>query len=197
MNSAKTPDEFFANQTQWSTSLRKFREILLKTDLEETIKWGVPVYTLEGKHVVGVCGFKSYVGIWFYQGALLSDPAGFLINASEGKTKALRQLRFTSEKEIDYNLVRRYIAEAITNQKSGREIKPEKEKPLVIPDELLVALEKDANLKLCFESITKFRQREYAEYIGEPVRPETRLTRLDKAIPMIREKVGLNDKYRK
>jgi len=132
MNSVKTADEFFASQTQWSDSLLKFREILLKTDLEETIKWGAPVYTLEGKHIVGVCGFKSYVGIWFYQGALLSDPQSALINANEAKTKALRQMRFTSEETIDYHMVRRYVDEAIANQKAGREIKPDMAKPLVI-----------------------------------------------------------------
>ncbi len=197
MNSAKTPDEFFANQTQWSTSLLKFREILLKTDLEETIKWGAPIYTLEGKHVIGVCGFKSYVGMWFYQGALLSDPTGVLVNANEAKTKALRQMRFTSEEAIDYDMVRRYISEAIANQKAGREIKPDKNKPLLIPDELKHALEVDTDLALGFNSLSLSCRREYAEYIAEPVKPETRLKRLKKILPMLREKVGLNDKYRK
>jgi uncharacterized protein YdeI (YjbR/CyaY-like superfamily) len=39
---------------------------------------------------VGIGGFKSYFGLWFHQGALLTDKAGVLINAQEGRTKALR-----------------------------------------------------------------------------------------------------------
>jgi uncharacterized protein YdeI (YjbR/CyaY-like superfamily) len=43
--------------------------------------------------VVGIGSFKSYFGLWFHQGALLSDDENVLINAQEGKTKALRQWR--------------------------------------------------------------------------------------------------------
>jgi len=197
MNSVKNPDEFFSSQTRWANALLKFREILLKTSLEETIKWGTPVYVLDGKHIVGMGVFKSYIGLWFYQGALLSDPQSVLINANEAKTKALRQLRFPSEEAIDYDMVHRYISEAIANQKAGREIKPDKEKPLIIPGELDVAMKKDADLKECFDSLNLTRRREYAEYVGDPVRPETRLNRLEKVIPMIKDRIGLNDKYRK
>ena len=61
----------------------------METELLETIKWGVPVYTLNDKNVLGMGAFKSYVGIWFFQGAFLDDPQKKLINAQEGKTKAL------------------------------------------------------------------------------------------------------------
>ena len=66
----------------------KFREIILATELAETIKWGIPVYTLGGKNVLEMCAFQSYVGIWFYQGSFLNDPNKKLVNAREGKTKA-------------------------------------------------------------------------------------------------------------
>jgi len=197
MKVVKTVDEFFDSQEKWNNALNKFREILLKTDLEETLKWGTPVYALDGKHVVGMGVFKSYVGLWFYQGALLSDPQSVLINANEAKTKALRQMRFTSEDTIDFDMVRRYISEAIANQKAGREIKPDKEKPLIIPEELEQAMKIDPELKECFVSINLTKRREYAEYVGDPVRPDTRQKRLEKVIPMIKDRIGLNDKYRK
>lgn len=197
MKSFETADEFFSSQTSWRSVLLRFREILQKMELEETIKWGGPVYTLAGKNVVGIGVFKSYVGLWFYQGVFLSDPYNVLVSGSEGKTIAQRQLRFESEEEVDFTLVKRYVAEAIANQKAGKEIKPEKSKVLTIPDELAQVLVNHEVLKTSFESLTPFKQREYAEYIGEPIRPETRLNRLDKVIPMIKDRIGLNDKYRK
>jgi uncharacterized protein YdeI (YjbR/CyaY-like superfamily) len=115
MQSNKTVEEFLVKQDQWKESLMHLRELLLETELVETIKWGIPVYTINGKNVVGMGSFKSYVGIWFYQGAFLKDPNNVLVNAQEGKTEALRQLRFTSFGEIDYKLVKTYINEAIQN----------------------------------------------------------------------------------
>jgi len=69
--------------------------------MTETIKWSAPVYTFEGKNLVGLGAFKSYVGLWFFQGSLLNDKKKKLINAQEGKIKALRQWRFNSVKEIE------------------------------------------------------------------------------------------------
>lgn len=148
-------------QDKWKESLMRFREILVATELTETIKWGVPVYTLNGKHVAGIGAFKSYVGIWFFQGAFLKDPHKKLVNAQKGK-----------------------------------EIKPYKKKPLIIPDELNAKIEMDQELKTGFDELSLSKQREYAEYISETKREETKLKRLEKIIPMIKEKIGLSDKYR-
>ena len=63
MQSIKTVEGFIEKQSRWNGPLQKFREILLETELLETIKWGVPVYTLNGKSVLGMGAFKSYVGI--------------------------------------------------------------------------------------------------------------------------------------
>jgi len=197
MQSIKTVEGFIEKQSRWKEPLQKFREILLETELLETIKWGAPVYTLNGMHVAGIGAFKTYVGVWFFQGAFLKDPHKKLINAQEGKTKALRQLRFSSEEAVDYYLVKEYVEEAIQNQKEGKELKPDEKKPLILPDELNEKFEIDKELKACFDELSPFKQREYAEYISEAKRADTKRKRLEKIIPMIKEKIGLNDKYRK
>jgi len=48
-----------------------------------------------------------------------------------------------------------------------------------------------------FDSFSLSKKRDFAEYISEPKRPETKLTRLDKIVPMILKGIGLNDKYLK
>jgi uncharacterized protein YdeI (YjbR/CyaY-like superfamily) len=196
MPTLNTVDDFLAQQDRWKAHLVKFRQILLQTELEETIKWGMPVYTLNGKHVVGIGAFKSYVGMWFYQGAFLKDEKKVLINAQEGKTKAQRQMRFTYEDEVDYALVKAYIEEAIQNQKAGKELKPDTNKPLEIPAELQAAIEGDSDLQNAFKKFSPGKQREFAAYISEVKQEATRQKRIEKIIPMIREGIGLNDKYR-
>lgn len=197
MQSIKTVEGFIARHDKWKEPLLKFREIMLATELTETIKWGSPVYTLGGKHVAGMGAFKSYVGIWFFQWAFLKDPYKKLINAQEGKTLALRQLRFATNEELDYELVKEYVAEAIQNQKEGKEIKPDLKKPLVIPDELKAKFESDKELKKCFRELTLSKQREYAEYISDAKREETKQKRIEKIIPMIKKKIGMSDKYKR
>lgn len=195
MKMAKTVEEYLSWHPDYKDELKKLREILSKTELVETVKWGMPTYTVNNKNVVGLGAFKSYVGIWFFNGTFMSDPAGKLLNAQEGKTQGMRQWRFSTVDEIDPKLVLQYLEEAIKNQKEGKEIKPEK-KPLVIPDELKEALASDAELSEIFDQLTLTNKRDFADYIQEAKREETKQKRLDKIIPMIRDGVGLNDKYK-
>jgi uncharacterized protein YdeI (YjbR/CyaY-like superfamily) len=194
---AKTVEEYLENHSQQQSTLEVLRDILLKTELEETIKWGAPVYTLAGKHVIGLGAFKSYVGLCFFQGVFLQDQAKVLVNAQEGKTKALRQWRFESSHDLDKGLIKEYIAEAIQNQQEGKELLPDKTKPLVIPPELQEALHTNSSLAGAFEQLNLTKKREFAEYIAEAKRPATKVKRLAKISPMILEGVGLNDKYKK
>ena len=197
MQSNKTVDQFLAKHERWYNALIKLREILLGTELEETIKWGAPVYALKGKNVVGMGAFKNYVGLWFFQGAFLNDTKNRLVNAQDGKTKALRQMRFNSEDEIDTALVKEYVDEAIQNQKAGKEIKPDTKKELIIPSELQNALDGDSELLLAFEQFTPGKKREFADHVSDARQEATRLKRTEKIIPMIKGGIGLNDKYRK
>jgi uncharacterized protein YdeI (YjbR/CyaY-like superfamily) len=189
-------DDYIEAAEQWQSELIQLRKILCSTDLEETVKWGGPCYTHDGKNVVGMAGFKSYVGLWFHQGALLADKEKVLISAQEGRTKALRQWRFESQKEIDARLIKAYVKEAIDLQKSGKEIKPQRNQAVKVPSLLESALGKNKKTRAGFEKLTPGRQREFADYIGDAKREETQLKRLEKIIPMIQARKGLNDKYR-
>ena len=113
MSKGKTVDDYLASAKHFPDELRELRKILQSTGLAETVKWGAPVYTnAEGKNVVGIGGFKSYFGLWFFEGAALTDKEKVLINAQPGKTKMLRQWRMTSADEIKPAVIRRYVKEA-------------------------------------------------------------------------------------
>ncbi len=194
MKKTTSVDSYISNQKYWNEELKVLRDILLDTGVGETIKWGSPVYTSNGKNIVGLGAFKSYFGLWFFQGVFLKDTAKKLINAQKGITKALRQWRFNSIDEIDPTLVRKYILEAVKNQKEGKEIKPER-KPVVVPEELKVALEEN-DLKETFDQLNLTNKRDFVGYIQEARRQETKQKRIEKIIPMVREGVGLNDRYK-
>jgi len=188
---------YFSSQDEWSAEIDRLREIVQSVGTLETLKWSMPVYMSNGKNVVGISAMKSYFGLWFFQGALLKDPDGVLVNCQEGKTKAMRQWRFTSKKEIKSRLIKKYVLEAVVLAEQGKEIKPNRNKPIVMPPELSKALVANQAAKIRFNAMNKTCRREYADYISEAKREETKLRRVEKIIPMILDSVGLNDKYRK
>ncbi len=196
MTDSEKVDAFIAEQTKWKEKLQQLRAVFQKTELKEEVKWGKPTYTLDGKMVAAMADFKNHMALWFHQGVFLKDRHKKLINAQEGVTKALRQWRFEEEDEIDSNLVLEYIKEAIANAAAGKELKKVPKKEVAIPKILKNALAKDKELQKKFNGLTPGRQREYAEYIGEAKREATEQNRLEKCMEMIKQGVGLNDKYK-
>ena len=197
MKRASSVDEYISNAQSWQPELNKLRDILCSCDLEEGVKWGAPCYMSDGKNVVGIGAFKSYFGLWFFQGALLADKSNKLINAQEGKTKALRQWRMESSADIKPSVIKSYVKESIRNLRSGKSIESNHAKPVVVPVELQFALKKNRKTSEKFEAMRPGLRREYADYIADAKRADTRKRRLEKILPMIRAGIGLNDKYRK
>ncbi|KAB1159339.1 hypothetical protein F7018_03240 [Tenacibaculum aiptasiae] len=189
--------QYITDKNNWTQELNLLRSVLIELPLEETIKWGSPVYVYKGKNIVGMSAFKNYCGLWFFQGSFLKDDQKILENAQEGKTKAMRQWRFYKIEEIDVDLLKSYVLEAIKNSEEGKELKPKRNtKPLIIPDELQSELDKDEKLKESFEKFTLSKKREFSDHISEAKREATKLKRLEKIIPMILNGVGLYDKYK-
>ncbi len=196
MKKVSTVEEYIEVHHHFADELEILRNIILKTDLEETIKWNAPLYAWEGKNVIGLGAFKHHFGIWFFNGVFLKDDCNLLEQAQE-TTKALRQMRFESSNEINKDAVLSYVKEAINNQKEGKEILPDKKgKTAIIPKELLGYLQTDQAMKLAFNALTPGKQREYCDYIESAKRETTKVTRLEKIKPMILKGVGLHDKYK-
>ena len=188
--------QYIAKHPDRKPELELLRGIMADLPLQETLKWGVPVYVFESKNIIGLGAYKAYVGIWFYQGVYLSDPNKVLVNAQEGKTKAMRQWRFNSIDEIDAEAVKAYVLEAIENQKQGLELIPERGGSLQVGPELKQILTTDQQLNAAFNQLTAFKQKEFAAYIEEAKREATKLSRIEKIKPLILAGEGLNDKYR-
>ncbi|KOP39253.1 hypothetical protein DBB36_16920 [Flavobacterium sp. WLB] len=180
---------------QWEEELLLLKAIIDKTELKETTKWGGPVYVYEKKNVIGLGGFKDYFAIWFFNGVFLKDEKKKLINAQEEITKSLRQWRFASKEEINEKEILEYILEAIENEKQGKIIKPSK-KEVIVSELLNVEMVKNPALKSAFEKFSPYKQYEFLEYIETAKQEKTKLSRIEKVIPMILGNVGLNDKYR-
>ncbi|GAA4975766.1 YdeI/OmpD-associated family protein [Algibacter aquimarinus] len=197
MKKVYSVEEYIETNAHFAEELTILRDLINSTELNEAIKWSAPVYDLNGKNILGLGAFKKHFCIWFFNGVFLKDENNLLINAQE-KTKGLRQMRFTSIKDINKNSVLSYVKEAIENQRLGKEIKTTKttKKDIIIPLELQNELNNNPALFDAFKLLTPSKQREYCEYIDTAKRETTKQTRLEKIKPMIIQGIGLHDKYK-
>lgn len=104
---------YFETEHRFKTPIQKLRNLAQQTSAQETFKWSFPVYTVEHKNVFGICRFKNHYGIWFFNGAYLSDPLGVLENAQEGKTIAMRHWKFSATAELPEKDILSYLNQAI------------------------------------------------------------------------------------
>ena len=86
--------------------------------------------------------------------------------------------------------------EAAQLARDGKEIKPRRNQPLELPEELQSALSEHDGARRAFENLTPGKRREYADHVASAKRAATRLSRVEKILPMIESGVGLNDRYR-
>lgn len=77
-------------------------------NLEETMKWGQPCYTVGPANVVYLAPIADRVNFGFFRGADLRDPQRFL----EGTGKKLRHVKVWLDKDIPTEALKALIREA-------------------------------------------------------------------------------------
>src|SRR5579872_4818228 len=92
-------DQFLREAETWAEEFQELRMICLDCGLSEQFRWGQPCYTFQNRNIVLIHGFKEYCALLFMKGALLSDPAGILIQQTKN-VQAGRQIRFANVRDI-------------------------------------------------------------------------------------------------
>ena len=185
---------FFDKDTPWKEPYQKLRIIALKCGLTEELKWGCPTYTIDGKNVVTIHGFKHYCALLIHKGALLENKEGILIQQTENVQSA-RQIRFKSLHEIVEmeRLLKAYIHEAAQVEKAGLKVALKKTSDFEIPAEFALKLKALPALKKAFGALTPGRQRGYLFHFSSAKQSSTREARIEKNINRIMVGKGLED----
>lgn len=186
-------DALLRQEKKWREEFETLRSIALDCELTEDVKWYQPCYTLEGRNVVLIHGFKEYCALMFFKGALLKDSRRIL--ATPGQHQAARQIRFTNVREVEKMkaIVQAYIEEAIELEKAGVKVKLKKTADFKIPDEFQTKLDEMPALKSAFAALTPGRQRNYLFHFSQPKQSKTREERVERSMQRILNGKGLND----
>jgi uncharacterized protein YdeI (YjbR/CyaY-like superfamily) len=179
-----------AYRDRWEAEIVEMRRVLAGVAMKEECKWGKPTFTVDGKNIVIMQGFKEYFALGFFQGALLKDPKKMLVQL--GQVQAGRVMKFTSTKDIKARAatIKAYVREAIAVETAGLRIEKKKTSDFPVPDELTARFQSDARFKRAFQALTPGRQRSYLYHFAAAKQSATRVARIEKAMPAIFEGRG-------
>ncbi len=187
-------DWFFEQDTPWKEAYARLRTIAWDSGLIEELKWGHPCYTLKGKNVFLMHGFKDYCALLFLKGALLKDDHKILVQQT-ANVQSARQIRFTSAAAITKlaPVLRSYIQEAILVEQSGLKVALKNTTEFDMPEEFAAKMKAMPALQKAFNALTPGRQRGYLLHFASAKQSKTREARIEKHMERILEGRGLDD----
>ena len=179
-----------AYRDRWKAEIAAMQGVLAGFAMKQERKWGKHTYTVDGKNIVIIQGFKEYFALGFFQGALLKDPKNVLVQL--GQVHAGRVMKFTSAKDITAKAatIKAYVRNAIAVEKAGLRMKKRSTSDFPVPEELTQRFRRDSRFKRAFEALTPGRQRSYLYHFAAAKQSATRTARIDKATPAIFEGRG-------
>ena len=161
-------------------------------DVEETMKWSMPTYTLDGKIIVMTPAFKAHAALNFWRGQEIGDgqsKAGAM--GQFGKLASVDEL--PSDAELD-SLIREAAALAKTAPAPRKPKHEPKPAPQLHP-EFAAALAKAPQAKATLDAFPPSAQRDYFEWITEAKQDATRQKRIATAVEWLGEGKRRHWKY--
>lgn len=181
----------------FSQEIEALRSIALSVFEEETMKWGAPCYSHNGKNVVMLFSFKDNCGFSFFKGPLLSDAHQMLVAPSE-TAQTFRLLRFTNLAQIleKQDEIRSYLFEALEVEKAGLKLKQTPAAEFPVPEELQAEFESSPAFEAAFRALTPGRQKNYLRHFNDAKQSATRSARIEKYKPFIFKGIGMDEAWK-
>lgn len=172
-----TPD---CSTRPWSRGLAELRQICLGVELVEVVKWGHPCYMHADRNIVILGALRNDFRLSFFNAALMTDPEGVLEKQGPN-TQHPDMIRFTKNEQVaaQRRTIEAYLIEAMGYAERGIKA-PRQTSDLSLPDELVEALEADAELANAFARLTPGRQKSYVINLNSAKKAETRIARIVK-----------------
>jgi len=161
-------------------------------EVEETMKWSMPTYTVGGKIVLITSAFKAHAALNFWRGQEIGDGSP--------KAGAMGQFgRLTSVEDLPPDTeLDALIGEAAALAKTAPAPRKTKHEPKPAPEmhpDFASALAKADKAKSTFDNFPPSCRREYLEWISEAKREETRNKRIATAVEWLAEGKRRNWRY--
>lgn len=151
-------------------------------DLRESIKWNCLCFSGH-KLVLGLSPCKKHLGVVFFRGVELEDPAGLFDPAGQDNL-SIRTIKLTNPTALPIDHIRSLLRTAVLLDADPIRVAPlpKKRPPLPIPPVLLDAFKKNAAARRGFDALSPSCQREYSVWIGQAKQEDTIQRRLSETM---------------
>ena len=159
-------------------------------EAEETLKWSMPHFTVNGKILAGMASFKAHAAFFVHGAGRTAEGEGM---GSFGKLTSTADLPPDAELEAN-------IAESARRVAQGRSaMAPKAKKPpkpeIPMPDDFAAALAASPDAQRHFDAFAPSYRRDYLEWITTAKAPATRIKRIGEAVSWIAEGKKRHWKY--
>jgi len=165
----------------------------------ESIKWSMPFFVQQGVVLASMAAFKHHCAFGFWgpemQKALSKD--GLKSSEAMGSLGRITGLPALPPDRVLIAYMRQAGALVESGQRTKSIERPKKAKPrpVRVPSELTAALKKSKMATKVFDEFSASCRREYADWIAEAKRPETKAKRVKQAVEWIAQGKQRNWKY--
>ncbi|WP_077146226.1 YdeI family protein [Sphingopyxis sp. KK2] len=174
--------------------LTHLRELVHKhaPGTEETLKWGVPHFTLGGQNLAGMAAFKGHATFGFWRDEeVTGSPRDTGAMGSMGRLATLADLPSDE-------VMAGYIAKAAALCAEGKPKRaaPKPKAVLELPEDLGAALKANVAAQAHWDAFSPGKRRDYIEWVLEAKREETRVKRIETIVAQVAEGKDRNWKYK-
>lgn len=159
-------------------------------DAGETLKWGMPFFTLNGRDVAMMAAFKAHAGVGIFDGSEMAGTDGM---GNLGKLASVDDLPADLA-------VRLTTAAALAAQGRPARLPSAAKSPkadIAMPDDLAAALAAQPAAAAAFAAFPPGARREYLEWVTGAKQSTTRAKRIETTVAQAAEGKKLNWRYEK
>jgi uncharacterized protein YdeI (YjbR/CyaY-like superfamily) len=160
-------------------------------EAEETLKWSMPSFTIDGKILMGMAAFKAHATIGFWRGQEMGLDVSKDAMGQLGKLTSLDDLPPDGQLDV---LIRKGVELARTAP-APRKVKHEPKPPAELHPEFARALDASPKAKATLDGFPPSARREYLDWVAEAKQDATRAKRIADAVEWLSEGKRRNWKY--
>jgi uncharacterized protein YdeI (YjbR/CyaY-like superfamily) len=178
------------------------RELMHKAapDLNETVKWGMPFFELNGVILGNMAAFKEHcsLGLWGPEMHAILGNDGAKSNEAMGTFGRIASVKDLPAEKVLLGYFKQAAVFVTSGERRTSLVrKPKKAVKAApeVPAELAAALKKNKLAAKVFEGFSPSCKREYVDWVAEAKRDETKQKRVAQAVEWMAEGKSRNWKY--
>lgn len=182
-------DTYIAQAAPFAQPILKHLRKIVHTgcpDVQETIKWSMPFFDHHGI-MCGMAAFKRHCAFHFWKAPDTVGRDGKAEAKGMGQFGRITALSDLPADEVLIEYVREAAARKLSAQPTARVRAKAKPEPLIVPDDLKLALQNNAAARQTFDGFSPSQRKDYVEWITEAKRDATREQRLATTLEWLAE----------